>query len=103
MVDEAEHPRKPVPTVPRCAIKKDNDGFHYTVAQSQTHRGTSSPSIDVWWNRQERIRIGGRTTQDEMLIIRQQDDNQDSADVIICTLGQAYDLIDALWRAVENP
>lgn len=49
--------------------------------------------MEVWWSRNDKA--------DETLIIRQQYDDRFDADVLELTFGQAYDLIDALNKAVE--
>lgn len=64
--------------------------------------GDGTSPLEVWWNRGPLKKDKkGRTTQEEMLIIRQE--NEDThADVVMLTLGQVYDLIDALNRAIER-
>ena len=75
----------------------DKYGTEYYIpdVEPMTTRGGAelpgSPSISVWWNR----------LHEEKLMIRQETEN-DRADVIELTLGQAYDLIEALNRVVEN-
>jgi hypothetical protein len=51
--------------------------------------------LDCWWARRFKSRA------DETLIIKQENQS-DRADVVELTLGQVYDLIDALNKAVEN-
>jgi len=86
------------PKKPRCIIKKDKDGYQYTV---EAEANGVFPAIEVWWMRKPRQRFEGVTNVEEHLIIRQ--DNGDNADVILLTPGQTYDLIDALTRAVVRP
>jgi hypothetical protein len=54
------------------------------------------PSVEVWWSRDG-------VKADETLIIRQEYEDRNTADVLELTFGQVYDLIDALNRAVEAP
>ena len=49
----------------------------------------------MWWARRFKERA------DETLIIKQENQS-DRADVLELSFGQAYDLIDALNKAVEN-
>jgi len=80
-----------LPRKPRCLIeaRADIDGYLYTaLAEGE------SPKIVVWWDR-------AKPGRSEGLVIRQEHGRL-GADVIIMTLGQAYDLIDALNRAVES-
>lgn len=53
------------------------------------------PAVEVWWSRN-----GAKA--DETLIIRQEYPDRSTADVLELTFGQAYDLIDALNKAVES-
>jgi hypothetical protein len=48
----------------------------------------------VWWSR-------NGANADETLIIRQEYSDRSTADVLELTFGQAYDLIDALNKAVD--
>jgi hypothetical protein len=83
-----------------CETVSDKDGTSYYIADVDvqvTPGGKTlpgSPCVEVWWSRVFKDRC------DEKLIIRQEN-NTDRADVIEVTLGQLYDLIDALNRAVE--
>lgn len=82
----------------RCLIHKDDGGSeHYVVEREE-----NSPSIDVWWNRGPRHKLLGRTVLEEHVCIRQDSGETNDADVIVTTHGQAYDLIDALVRAIEH-
>jgi hypothetical protein len=54
------------------------------------------PELNVWWARRFKTRA------EETLIIKQEN-QADRADVIELTLGQVYDMILALNKAVENP
>jgi hypothetical protein len=53
------------------------------------------PAIEVWWSRN-----GAKA--DETLIIRQEYEDREHADVLELTFGQVYDLIDALNRAAHG-
>jgi hypothetical protein len=53
------------------------------------------PAVEVWWSRDGK-------KADETLIIRQEYEDRNTADVLELSFGQVYDLIDALNRAVEN-
>ena len=110
MVADKDHPFRPGKR--NLKTYKDGDGVHYVVPAELLSgaKGTdaASPRIDVWWNRgpKKRAATGSgpwRTEQEEELIIRQQNGNNIGAYVILLTPGQAYDLIDALNQAVENP
>jgi hypothetical protein len=59
------------------------------------HVRPGCPLVEVWWSRN-----GDKA--DETIIIKQEYANRSTADVVELTLGQVYDLIDALNRAVEN-
>jgi hypothetical protein len=80
-----------LPRKPQCLIepRADIDGYLYTACAEG-----ESEKIVVWWDRAKPERAEG-------LVIRQEH-GKVGADVIILTLGQAYDLIDALNRAVED-
>jgi hypothetical protein len=99
-----EKDRSPLPKKPTCTIHKDAKGTMFIVPpEALLKKGSAdSPRVEVWWSRQARKRVKGRTTQDECLILRQEN-GDDSADVVILTPGQVYDLIDALNRAVVTP
>ena len=81
---------------------KDTYGTLWRIAAAKTDKqpnGKQSqgvPSIDVWWDRDAKDKPG------ELLVIRQEN-AVDRADVIMCSLGQLYDLIDAANKAVETP
>jgi hypothetical protein len=51
--------------------------------------------VDVWWSRD-------KSNAEETVIIRQEYEDRSTADVLELTLGQAYDLIDALNKVIEN-
>ena len=82
-------------------INRDAQGTSYTIDASPTVKspgGTQLPgmaAVVVWWARRFKSR------SQETLIIRQESQT-DRADVIEITLGQVYDLIDALNKAVER-
>lgn len=85
---------------------RDPKGTHYTVPGE----GAEYPEVTVWWSREARRRVLGRTVQEEYLVIRQDDGNVSGAatasgaraDVVTLSFGQVYDLIAALNKAVEN-
>jgi hypothetical protein len=84
-----------------CSSSKDAHGTSYTIAAAETVKTPGSrflpgcPEIIVWWSRSfERL-------SEETLIIRQEYPDRPTADVLELTFGQAYDLIDALNKAVE--
>lgn len=54
------------------------------------------PGLDVWWSRDLKLKA------EETLVIRQEYPERSTADVLELTVGQAYDLIDALNKAVEK-
>lgn len=82
-------------------IDRDANGTSYTIPASETVKtpgGTmlpGRPELNAWWARRLKSRA------DETLIIKQENMG-DRADVIELTLGQVYDLIDALNKAVER-
>ena len=97
------------PKKSRCLTHKDGDGYHFIVPE-EVYKVGNSPRVDVWWNRGLRKRVLRRTKDDvltltenrEELVLRQENGRL-RADVVVVTPGQAYDLIDALCRALENP
>ena len=104
MVAEKEPPKKPS----RCLQHKDKDGIHYIVPAEDSQRFGKSPRLDVWWNRGPRKRVTSPINYQPMAIVEEelivrQENGRVGADVLILTPGQAYDLIDALCRALENP
>lgn len=84
-----------------CHKYTDKHGTTYTIPEAPTVAtpGTKwrpgCPSLEVWWSRD-----GNKA--DETVIIRQEYPDRATADVIELTQGQAYDLIDALNRAMES-
>lgn len=84
-----------------CSVHRDAHGTSYTIDASATVKTPGGqqllgvPALDVWWARRFKSRA------EETLIIKQEN-MADRADVVELTLGQVYDLIDALNRAVEN-
>ena len=111
MVDE--QPKFPRPSRTRIQPRLDQNGFHWIVPEETSLNPKDySQQVNVWWSREGRKRVltsaptkklGWKTDQSETLIIRQENGINIGADVIIITLGQAYDLIDALTQAVEKP
>lgn len=79
-----------------CETVTDEHGTSYyipDVEDAVTPGGKTlpgSPSIELWWSR-----LG-----EEKLLIRQE--NKNTVDIIEVTLGQLYDLIDGLNKAVET-
>jgi hypothetical protein len=84
-----------------CSVHSDKHGTSYTIPSSPTVKTPGGkqllgvPVLDVWWARRFKSRA------EETLIIKQEN-LSDRADVVELTLGQVYDLIDALNKAVEN-
>jgi hypothetical protein len=84
-----------------CLINRDAHGTSYNIPPSQTVKTPGgkqlpgTPELDVWWARRFKSR------SEETLIIKQEN-MTDRADVVELTLGQVYDLIAALNKAVEN-
>lgn len=91
MVDDLPPPRKRkiVSVAPLCKIKTDKLGVHYGIDRD----GIGCPS-ELWWDRS--LHKG-----QELLFVRQENGEQ-TADVLMLTLGQVYSLIDALNRAVMS-
>jgi hypothetical protein len=93
-----------------CTANRDGFGTSYLIAAAppaKTPKGRTlrgCPALDVWWSRDSRAGpwpATSKATAEETLIIRQEYENRSTADVLELTLGQAYDLIDALNKAVE--
>jgi hypothetical protein len=82
-------------------VERDRNGTSYTISPSVTVKtpgGTTlpeTPELNVWWARRFKARA------EETLIIKQENQT-DRADVIELTLGQVYEMILALNKAVEN-
>lgn len=82
-------------------VYRDSNGTAYTIPASPTNKAPGgrqlpgTPELHAWWAR----RFVSRS--DETLIIKQEN-MTDRADVIELTLGQVYDLIAALNKAIEN-
>lgn len=85
-----------------CKVFRDTHGSLWRVpAQPDvTTKGGKKyegcPQIDIWWDR-------GTDKADENLIIRQENEDGEKADVLQLTLSQAYDLIHALGWAIKTP
>jgi hypothetical protein len=77
--------------------RKDKDGHHWIV-----EKDGGCTQLDVWWNRTTK-RFRGQSLTAELLVIRQDREDQTGADTVCLQLGQVYDLIDALNKAVDNP
>jgi hypothetical protein len=82
---------------PRCIAHKDADRTYYVIPQDKLPDGVSPP-VEVWWKSEPR-KPGAFDY--EFLVVRQ--DNGKSVDVLMLTLGQVYDMIDALNQAVMKP
>jgi hypothetical protein len=84
-----------------CSSSKDSHGTTYLIEAAETIKTPlgsirpGCPAVDVWWSR-------GLKKAEETLIIRQEYEDRATADVLELTLGQTYDLIDALNKAVES-
>lgn len=85
-----------------CEVYKDQHGTSYHVPEAAVVKTPSGrilgglPGIDVWWSREFKLRA------EETVIVRQEYADRPDADVIELTLGQAYDLIAALTKAVDH-
>lgn len=89
----------------RVTIHKDKGGNHWTIPHETTQRTGSTAQVDVWWPRGGPKKIQGRkgrtiTVRPETLVVRQVNVD-DTADVLMLTPGQVYDLIAALSMASE--
>jgi hypothetical protein len=79
----------------------DAHGTTYTIPAAPAVRTPGAqwrpgcPAVEVWWSRN-----GAKA--DETLIIRQEYEDREHAEVMELTFGQVYDLIDGLNRAVES-
>lgn len=91
-----------------CKVSKDQHGTSYTISaalatkQPNGHQLAGYPAVDVWWSRDFGAGSATKSLAEETLVIRQEYEDRSTADVLEVTLAQAYDLIDALNRAVEN-
>ena len=85
-----------------CSPQYDAHGTTFVVPAAEIVKTPGSkvragfPAVHVWWSRS----FSGKA--EETLLIRQEYADRQTADVIELTLGQTYDLIEALNRAVEN-
>jgi hypothetical protein len=106
MVADKEQPRRRLPKVTRCLIKRRidvDDGSVLFEVPEETVGTDRSPAVKVWWSREPRKMVGGVTLVAEHLIIRQDNERPGGGkDMMILTPGQAYDLIDALCKALER-
>ena len=84
-----------------CSVHRDAHGTSYTIPASTTVKTQGRPTLPgtpelvAWW-------AGRFKTRAEETLIIKQENQSDRADVVELTLGQVYDLIDALNKAVEN-
>lgn len=82
-----------------CSSSRDAHGTTFTIAAAETAKNPKGrqlaglPGLEVWWSRTG-------TKAEETVIIRQEYADRATADVLELTLGQTYDLIDALNKAV---
>lgn len=85
-----------------CEAIRDSHGTSYHVPASEVVRTPAGrvlqglPAVEVWWSRDFKC------VNEETLVIRQEYLDRQTADVVELTLGQAYDLIEALTKAVEH-
>jgi hypothetical protein len=93
-----------------CSVHHDANGTSYLIAAAETvktpgaHQLPWCPTVDIWWSRSfgAGSAINRCDHAEETLIIRQEYADRPTADVLELTLGQAYALIEALNKAVEN-
>lgn len=78
--------RKIIQVPPLCKINKDNLGTSFSIE----HDGFS-PQVEIWWD---------RSTEQELLFVRQEIAGAKVADVVTLSIKQLYATIDALNRAV---
>jgi hypothetical protein len=85
-----------------CSVSRDSHGTTYDIPAAEAAKSPKGgrmfhglPAVCVWWSRNLK-------PSEETLIIRQEYEDRSTADVLELTLGQAYDLIDALNKAVES-
>lgn len=84
------------------SLKRDAWGTTFTIPAAEIVKTPGAkyrsgfPAVEVWWSRSDKDK------SEETLIIRQEYPDRSTADVLELTFGQAYDLIDALNKAVEN-
>jgi hypothetical protein len=88
----------------RCRTFKDKKtGDHHYRVDADTHKKSgerlNAHAVDLWWNRTNKV-VNGKPETEEFLVIRQEN-GRVGADVLVITHGQAYDLIDALNKAIE--
>jgi len=85
-----------------CSSSKDAHGTTYVIPAAEAVKNPNGrmfrgcPAVDVWWSRDLKLKA------EETLVIRQEYPERSTADVLELTVGQAYDLIDALNKAVEK-
>lgn len=85
-----------------CSSSTDSHGTTYQIPEAPTvtlpsgKRFRGYPSLEIWWSRDLKLKA------EETLVIRQEYPERSTADVLELTVGQAYDLIDALNKAVEK-
>lgn len=86
-----------------CRATRDAQGTTYSIPAAapattpHLKHLQGLPAIEVWWSRSFQ-----RGHAEETLIIRQEYEDRATADVLELTLGQTYDLIEALNKAIEN-
>lgn len=85
-----------------CSVSKDAHGTTYAIPAAPAvkdprgHTLAGYPALDVWWSRDFKAKA------EETLIIRQEYEDRSTADVLELTLSQAYDLLDAINKAIET-
>jgi hypothetical protein len=79
---------------------RDGDGHHWLVPADNQGLPKSAP-VTLWWSRKT-VLVRGQKQRSELLVIRQDSGLTDRADLITLTLGQTYDLLEALNRAIER-
>lgn len=90
-----------------CSSTTDAHGTTYTIPAAETLKTPGRrvllglPALEVWWSRNGKA-ADARSRADETIIIRQEYADRPTADVLELTLGQTYDLIDGLTKAVED-
>ena len=85
-----------------CSPQYDAHGTTFIVPAAEIVKTPGSktrsgyPEVQVWWSRS----FAGKA--EETLLLHQHYKDRPTADVIELTLGQTYDLIQALNQAVES-
>lgn len=84
-----------------CKVIRDKFGAEYIVPAHEPKpinrdifQGDPVPEVRLWWDR-------GTRKEDELITIRQEC-QRDRADVIVMTLGQAYDALHAIMCLIKD-